>query len=110
MTTKENTYNQIIHKIVELKPKLKEEGIEILGIFGSYARGDYSDQSDVDILYQLDNPQKFAREHDGWGAFGKLAEVKELLAHTLNKPVDFVSKEGLNSVGKKYILKDLVYV
>jgi len=107
---RQESYNRIIHKIVELKPRLKEDGIEILGIFGSYARGDYTEQSDVDILYQLDNPKKFAQEHNGWGAFTKLLETKEYISKQLNKKVDLVDRNGLNRVGKEFILKDLKYV
>ncbi len=42
----------ILDKLVILKKKKKKDGITIIGIFGSYARGDYTDKSDVDILYK----------------------------------------------------------
>ena len=32
---------------------------EIVAIFGSYARGDQSPDSDLDILYRIENPDKF---------------------------------------------------
>ncbi len=100
----------LLDKLIELKPELQKEGITIIGIFGSYARGDYTDESDVDILYEIDNPQKFVKEYNGWGAFTKLAETKEYISKKLGKRVDFVSKNSLNMVGKKFILRDLKYV
>ena len=100
----------ILGKLSILKAELKKEGINIIGIFGSYARGDYREDSDVDILYKLQNPQKFAKEHNGWGAFTKLVEIKEYISKRLDKKVDFVSKDSLNEVGKKFILRDLEYV
>ena len=102
--------NIILNKIATLKTELQKDGIDIIGIFGSYARGDYRENSDVDILYRLQNPQKFAKEHNGWGAFTKLVEVKEYISNKLDKKVDFVSKDSLNKVGKKFILRDLEYV
>ena len=100
----------IIDKLKELKSELQREGIVIIGIFGSYARGDYTQESDIDILYEIENPQKFIEENNGWGAFTKLAQIKEYISNKLDKRVDFVSKDSLNRVGKKYILQDLTYV
>ena len=45
------------NKIEELKPKiikiLKQKGIKKAGIFGSYARGEQTKKSDVDILIEF---------------------------------------------------------
>jgi hypothetical protein len=41
--TKEN----ILQTLKELKPKYEAEGFEILGIFGSYARDEATESSDV---------------------------------------------------------------
>jgi len=99
----------ILDKLVELKVELQKDGIVIIGIFGSYAREDYTQDSDVDILYKLQNSKKFAIDHDGWGAFTKLVEIKEYISKRLDKKVDFVDKSTLNEVGKEFILKDLKY-
>ncbi len=100
----------IIDKLSEIKPILQKDGIKIIGIFGSYARDDYTQESDIDILYELDDPEKFAKEYNGWGAFTKLAQTKEYISKKLGRKVDFVSKDSLNRVGKRFILKDLHYV
>ena len=47
------TKSDVIEKLESLKPKLREEGFEVVGLFGSFARGDFSDSSDVDILIKL---------------------------------------------------------
>jgi len=47
----------VLNTLRQLKPVLKKEGITLLGVFGSYARGDYTAQSDVDILYDIDDPK-----------------------------------------------------
>ncbi len=101
---------RLISAVRESKEKLQNEGIAILGIFGSYARGDYTKDSDIDILYEIPNPEEFAKQHGGFGAFAKIEEIKESLGKILGKKVDLTAKSSLNEVGKKYILRDLQYV
>ena len=100
------TKNYIIKKLLELKPALKKEGFTIVGIFGSYAREDYSAKSDIDILYTLTDPHKFTKINGGFGAFTKIRETKEFLAKEFGKNVDFVEKSLLSRTGKKYILAE----
>lgn len=68
-----------------------------IGIFGSVARGEDSENSDVDILYQL---------KDTIGLF-KLIRLKEELEQKLNKQVDLVSERYAHPRLKPYIMKDL---
>ncbi|MCV6606592.1 MAG: nucleotidyltransferase domain-containing protein [Campylobacterales bacterium] len=102
--------NSIIIKLQDLKSELKSDGVSILGVFGSYARGDYTENSDVDILYQVDNPQEFAKKYQGFEVFSKLTEMKEKISKSLNKKVDFVDRDGLNEIGERFILKEIQYV
>lgn len=101
---------RLISAIRESKEKLQNEGVTILGIFGSYARGDFTQESDIDILYEIPNPEEFARRNGGFGAFTKIEEIKESLGKTLGKKVDLTAKSSLDEVGRKYILRDLQYV
>ena len=102
--------NEVLQKLSTLKPLLREDGIVLLGIFGSYARNEQSDESDIDILYTLKNPRQFAKKHGGFGAFSKLREIKEDLTKVLGKEIDFVEKSSLSRTGRKYILEELVDV
>ena len=91
---------------------MKKDGITILGIFGSYARGDFTKDkdSDIDLLYEIDNPSEFVKVNGAFGAFTKLVEIKEFLSCEFGKPLDLAAKSSLNEIGEKYILKDLVDV
>ena len=102
------TKSDVIEKLESLKPLLKEEGFEIVGLFGSYARGDFNDNSD--ILYRLINPHEFVEKNGGFGAFTKIRETKEFLSKAFGQDVDFVDKSSLTRTGKKYILGDLLHV
>ena len=104
------TKKYIINRLLELKPALTKEGFIIVGIFGSYAREDYTKNSDIDILYTLIDPHKFTKKNGGFGAFTKIREMKDFLANEFGKSIDFVEKSSLSRTGRKYILEDLVRV
>lgn len=102
--------NDIYEKLKLIKPILYNDGINILGVFGSYARGDYTNNSDIDILYEIEDIKKFMKRYKGFSAFTKLTDTKEFLKKELNKEVDFVDKDTLNEIGKEFILKEIKYV
>jgi hypothetical protein len=52
-----NSLNTIISLILKNKPGLpKKYPIKTIGVFGSIARGDFNENSDVDILVELEKP------------------------------------------------------
>lgn len=68
-----------------------------IGIFGSVARGEDSENRDVDILYQLKEVIKFTN----------LLRLHEELEQKLNRKVDLVSEKYAHPKLKPYIMKDL---
>lgn len=68
-----------------------------IGIFGSYSRGDNTEDSDIDILYSFEN---------AIGLF-KLLSLKNDLEQKLNKKVDLVSEKYVNPKLKPGIFNDL---
>jgi predicted nucleotidyltransferase len=68
-----------------------------IGIFGSYARGDESESSDIDILVNFnENISLF-----------DLGGIKNDLAQLLNRPVDIVTERSINEKIRKYVYRDL---
>ena len=102
--------SEIIAKLKDLKPKLANDGIILIGFFGSYAREDNTNSSDIDLLYSIKDPKEFAKKYGMFGSFAKLQEIKESLAHEFGVSIDLVAKSSLNDVAKKYIFKDLINV
>ena len=41
---------KILSFLKELKPSLQKEGIKKIGLFGSYAKGEEEESSDIDFL------------------------------------------------------------
>lgn len=68
-----------------------------IGLFGSTARNEETDKSDIDILYLLKNPISLFT----------LAGLQIDLEEKLKKKVDLVSEGGLHPKLKPYILNDL---
>jgi len=92
---------EIIEKLRELKPILKERyGIEEFAVFGSMARGDYKEDSDVDIAIIKAKKKDF---------FNRIDAIF-FLEKNLNRKVDMGYYDSIRNVIKKRIDKDLIYV
>jgi predicted nucleotidyltransferase len=73
-------------------------GVQLLGVFGSVARGEETPESDVDLLVMI--PQ-------GMGLIG-MGRVEKELSDLLAANVDLVPAEGLKPGVRKNVLADLV--
>jgi hypothetical protein len=99
---------KIVKSVKNLKSKYKKEGFIILGVFGSYARGDENQESDIDLLYEMTD--KFYKKYPGWDAIPVIEKIEQELEQELGKKVDLANKNALNEIGKKYILPEVKYV
>ncbi|MCC7573773.1 MAG: nucleotidyltransferase family protein [Candidatus Methanofastidiosum sp.] len=92
---------EIIKILNSLKTEIKNNyKAEIIGIFGSYARGEQNKYSDVDIL---------VRFYEGATLFD-LVGLSDLLEDKLKIKVDVVSERALRPELKDQILKEVVIV
>lgn len=101
--------DEIVSKLKTLRPKYKKEGFTILGIFGSYAKDSANEESDIDILYDLDE-NIFLKKYEGFKAVSRLALIKDELKSVFHTDIDIADIKALNQVGKKYILAETIYV
>ena len=92
-------------EILQILKKFKEEyagqfGIVALGLFGSAARDDAKESSDVDVVVKL-------KKQDMFNMIG----IKQYLEEILRVPVDVISyRERMNAFLKNRIDKESVYV
>jgi predicted nucleotidyltransferase len=75
-------------------------GIKRLALFGSAARDELHEASDVDVLVEFEGPATF----DGY--FG----LKDYLEALLGRPVDLVTDRGLKPRARRHVERDLVRV
>lgn len=99
----------ILSKIKELKPQYEQEGLLLLGIFGSYAKGTQNQNSDIDILYDI-NGELFCQKHPGFSSFSRLKEIKEELKNIFKTNIDLATIDNSSRLFKNDALKDAIYV
>ena len=94
------TLQSILHKLREHKPELQRKyPVSAIGVFGSYARQDATDQSDIDIAVEITAPMGLS--------FVAMADEIEALFGTKTDvvPVRSIKPEYLSKVKK-----DIIYV
>ena len=82
-------------------PALRQNfGVQEIAVFGSTARNEASDRSDVDILvtFQAKAPV----------GFFKLAELQEYLERALGRPVDLLTPGSLDPRIRDRVVKEAV--
>ena len=83
--------NQILDIILKFNPKL-------VGIFGSYSRGENQPNSDLDILIDFEQDLNLL----------EIIGLEQDLTEVLGIKVDLITLKSLNPALKKYIEKDLL--
>jgi hypothetical protein len=93
--------NEILSILRDYKKQFADQyGITAIGVFGSAARGQDRDDSDVDVVIQITKPDLFI-----------LAGIKSELEEKLHKQVDIVTyRQKMNRFLKNRIDRDAIYV
>ncbi|MCD4820001.1 MAG: nucleotidyltransferase domain-containing protein [Candidatus Cloacimonetes bacterium] len=99
---------KMINIIRKMKQKYEPEGFIIIGIFGSYAREEETEKSDIDILYEM--KPNFYNKYHGWDVYPIINRIEKELERALGKKIDLADRNALKKVGKKYILPEVQYV
>lgn len=93
--------NQILAILKARKPELeKRYPISELGLFGSYARNDYNEQSDIDILVDFND------RIDGFEYIRLAHELEDIFLHK----IDLVSRKGIKPHYLPFVEKHLIHV
>ena len=92
---------ECIKKLTNFKKQFGAKfGITKLGVFGSVARGENTEDSDVDIVVEMENP-----------TLALMYELHEALVLLLNCKVDLVRfRKSLRPLMQSNINRDAVYV
>ena len=93
--------DQILSVLRERHPEIKRRfSVKHLALFGSMARDEAREDSDVDVLVEFEGSATFA------GYFG----LKDYLEQLLRRPVDLVTEKGLKPRARPHVEKDLIRV
>jgi uncharacterized protein len=98
MTQKE----KIIKILKDNKHTLKKMyGVNSLYLYGSFSRGDFSKNSDIDVLVDVAKNNK---------TYIKYFLLKDYLRKRFNKKVDVVYKDSINPIVKFYSKKEWIKI
>lgn len=92
--------SELFKALVGQEARLREYGVKRCGVFGSFARGKQTDQSDVDILVEFEQGQK---------SFDNFMRLAFFLEETLGRKVELVTPESLSPYIGPHILSEVEY-
>ena len=96
--------SNILQLLQQCKPKYENEGLKLVGLFGSYATDNQNNFSDVDIAYTIDYDKFSQKYKDGFSKLIRIEDVKNELQDTFKTKVDLVPTNN------KQLFKDIIYV
>ena len=96
-----NNRETVLQELRRIKPDLeKQYGVTKIGIFGSFARNEIREDSDVDVIIEMNEPDLFYMVH-----------IKEELEDKFKMPVDVIRYRAMmNKYLKARIDREAVYV
>ncbi len=92
------TRDEILKKLEENRAAIRGFGVLRLGIFGSYARGDPTETSDMDFLVEFEK-----------SSFDNYFDLKFFLEDLFGRKVDLVIADTIKPRIRPYILQEVVY-
>ena len=94
---------KILYYLTSNKKRLENEyHLVRIGIFGSIARGEQNEQSDIDIIVEF--------EDDTEDLFTLKQKLKEEIQSKFNLPVDICREKYIKPIFKQRILSETKYV
>jgi predicted nucleotidyltransferase len=92
--------DRILQTLASHQALFRALGVRRLGLFGSHARGNAQETSDLDVLVEFE---------PGGKSFDHYMELKELLEGLFGTRVDLVIPETLKARLRERILRETVY-
>ena len=92
--------DRVLKLIGENRSAIKSLGVRKLGLFGSFARDEQNDQSDVDLIVEFEPHKK---------SFDNFVQLAYLLEDLLGRRVELVTPESLSPYIGPRILKEVEY-
>lgn len=91
----------IKNKLEQLKEKIRKDfKAEVIGIFGSFARGEENEKSDIDILVKFEKGATFLN----------LVSLANFLEETFSIKIDIVPIDVVREELREKILQETIYL
>lgn len=96
------TRAQLVDALLRLRPELASLGVTGISLFGSRARGDNRDTSDIDLIAEVDRTAKFS--------LLDLVAVEHLVADRLGLPASVFLRRSLDPAFQDSARRDEVVI
>ena len=94
--------NRAVKKLESAAPALRTQfGVTKIGLFGSFARGEQTRKSDVDVL--VDFAQGYATLHNFIG-------LSDYLEALFRRKVDLLTEPSISKYIRPYIEQDVIWI
>jgi len=94
------TVENILGALAEHRERIRSLGIRRIGVFGSFARGEEREESDIDILIEFE---------EGGRSFDAYMDLKFFLEDLFRRKVDLVDRDTVRPALAPYIFRSVRY-
>lgn len=77
---------------------IRRFGVRRIGVFGSHARGDQRDDSDIDVVVEFE---------EGMATLENFLGLADYLERLLGRKVDLLTREGVRSIRIKHVREEI---
>lgn len=95
---KQKTREEVLDALASQRSLLDRYGVSAISVFGSVARGESTEDSDIDLLVEFSQPIGLLQ----------FVELKRVLEELLGRPVDLVTPKALKPQLRDRILKEAI--
>jgi predicted nucleotidyltransferase len=96
-----STRQDILSSVKKLKGEVtREYSVKTIGVFGSVARSEETDKSDIDLLVEFSKPVGFVT----------FMRLENFLSERLGARVDLLTSDSLKPVIRHDVLAEVIYV
>ncbi|HDN83623.1 MAG TPA: nucleotidyltransferase [Candidatus Altiarchaeales archaeon] len=92
------TKEEILRKIRENMGEIKKFGVKRIGIFGSTARNEITEKSDIDFVVEFER---------GKATFKNVCSLVDFLENLFGKEIDILTPDGIESIRIKHIREEI---
>ncbi|MBW9222394.1 nucleotidyltransferase family protein [Methanothermococcus sp. SCGC AD-155-C09] len=89
---------ELLKELRKNKKKIKEFGVKRIGIFGSFARDEAGEKSDIDVVVEFEK---------GKATFKNVCGLVDFLEDLFSREVDILTPDGIESIRIKDIKEEI---
>ncbi|MHA1310278.1 MAG: nucleotidyltransferase family protein [Candidatus Helarchaeota archaeon] len=89
---------EILRRIRENKEKIKSFWVKKIGIFGSVARNEITEKSDIDVVVEFEK---------GKATFKNVCGLIDFLENLFGREVDILTPDGIEAIRLEHVKKEI---